>query len=260
LSSAEAELKAAIYGEKEMMLAESLIKFLGFEIRAKIIWTDSSAARSVMTRLGTGSKMKHLQAAELYLQEKVRMKELEVLKCSTSWNPADVLTKFVSEELMKKYLGLMGMVVWDDSEVVSTCVENTYGGRFSTNTMRTWFKRTMVLGMMGTVKAGDTCLTGDCEIKVHSNHLKANTPDSMMWLYVMLFLMLLCILLGCVGGWRLRGWLTAPTKEKAIRGPAPKKQVKTMMVQSQTRYAWDRADPRFVPLVEREHGAWGPFL
>ena len=156
LSSAEAELKAAIYGEKEMMLAESLIKFLGFEIKSKIIWTDSSAARSVMTRLGTGSKMKHLQAAELYLQEKVRMKELEVLKCSTNWNPADVLTKFVSEELMKKYLGLMGMVVWDDSEVVSTCVENTYGGRFSTNTMRTWFKRTMVLGMMGTVKASRT--------------------------------------------------------------------------------------------------------
>ena len=248
MSSAEAELKAAIYGEKEMMLAESLIKFLGFEIKSKIIWTDSSAARSVMTRLGTGSKMKHLQAAELYLQEKVRMKELEVLKCSTNWNPADVLTKFVSEELMKKYLGLMGMVVWDDSEVVSTCVEDTHGGRFSTNTMRTWFKRTMVLGMMGPVKAGDTCLTDDCE----------DTPDSMMWLYVMLFMMMLFMLLGCVGGWHLRGWLTVPAK--AVRGPAPKKQVKNMMCQSQTRYAWDRADPRFVPLGEREQGAWGPFL
>ena len=79
-----------------------------------------------------------------------------------------------------------------------------------------------------------------------------------MWLYVMLFVMLLCILLGCVGGWHLRGWLTTPTK--AIRGPAPKKQVKTMMVQSQTRYAWDRAEPRFVPLGEREQGAWGPFV
>ena len=218
-----------------------------------------------MTRLGTGSKLKHLQAAELYLQEKVRMKELEVLKCSTSWNPADVLTKYVSEELMKKYLGLMGMVVWDASDVVSTCVENTFGGRFSTNTMRTWFKRTMVLGMLGTVKATDTCLTGNCDLEFYakSNPTKASNPDSsMMMVCVMLFLMLLCVFIGCVGGWRLRGWWGgfAVKKEKAIRAPAPKKQVRAMMVQAQTRYAWDRAEPRFVPLSEREHGAWGPFL
>ena len=66
---------------------------------------------------------------------------------------------------------LMGTVLWDDSEVVSTCVEDTFGGRFSTNTMRTWFKRTMVLGMLGTVKTGDTCRSGDCDVQVH---LKSN--------------------------------------------------------------------------------------
>jgi hypothetical protein len=69
-------------------------------------------------------------------------------------------------------------------------------------------------------------------------------------------------LVGLLWGWRLRGWrsdLGAPKKEK-VRGPAPKKQVRTMMSQAQTRYAWDRAEPRFVPLGEREQGAWGPFV
>ena len=112
--------------------------------------------------------------------------------------------------------------------------------------------------MLGTVKAG-TCRSGDCDVQVHSksNPLKANPQDSMMWLWVMLFLMLLCVIMGCMGGWRLRGWWSGfgtPKKEKAMR--APKKAVRTMMVQAQTRYAFDRVEPRFVPLGERDHGAW----
>ncbi len=132
-------------------------------------------------------------------------------------------------------------------------------GSFSANTMRTWFQRTMVLGMLGTVKAGDTCRSGDCDVQVHlkSNPLKVTPQDSTMWLWVMSFVMLLCVIMGGMCGWRLHGWwggLGAPKKEKAIR--APKKVVRTMMVQAQTRYAFDRVEPRFVPLGELEHGAW----
>ncbi len=198
-----------------------------------------------MTRLGTGSKMKHLQAAELYLQEKVRTKELEVLKCSTLWNPADVLTKYVSEELMVKYLNLLGMVYWDDTETVSTIVEQKSEGKFSTNSMRTWFKRSMVIGMLATARAGDTCSSGQCDVQVH---LKSNSQDSMMYMWVMLGVMLLCMILGCMCGWRLRGWWSGLG--------LPKKPVRNMLCQSQTRYARDRAEPRFLPLAEREHGAW----
>jgi hypothetical protein len=277
MSFGEAELRAGTSCAMEVMYVKNLISDMLIEVEGvPKLWMDSKAAIGTAKRLGPGKmrhvqarelllqemvqekmidvekdpKLKHLQAAELYLQEKVRTKELEVLKCSTTWNPADVLTKYVSEELMKKYLGLMGMVLWNDRETVSACVDETkIGGRFGTNTIRTWFKRTMVMGMMGMVKADDTCRTGDCDVQVYpkSNLLKANTPDSMMWLYAMLFLMMLCILMGCVGGWRLRGWWS---------GLGAPKKVRSMMVQAQTRYAYDRVEPRFVPLGEREHGAW----
>ena len=33
-------------------------------------------------------------------------------------------------------------------------------------------------------------------------------------------------------------------------------QQRDVATQSQVRFAWGRAEPRFVPLADREHGAW----
>ncbi len=59
---------------------------------------------------------------------------------------------------------------------------------------------------------------------------------------------LMCILVGVVLGWKPRGWFGDLKK-----GEKKSRSVKT---QSQTRYAWDRAEPRFILLTELMQGSW----
>ncbi len=58
----------------------------------------------------------------------------------------------------------------------------------------------------------------------------------------------ICILINLVLGWKLRGWCGDSKKEA--------KRSRSVKTQSQTRYAWDRSEPRFVPLAERDQGSW----
>lgn len=52
--SAEAELMAAIAGEVEMHCAAHLLQELGETVKEKLLWTDSWARKSVLTRIGPG--------------------------------------------------------------------------------------------------------------------------------------------------------------------------------------------------------------
>ena len=53
--------------------------------------SDSSAARGVLIRLGTG-KLRHLELKHLWVQKVVARKEVEIHWISPQRNPADVLT------------------------------------------------------------------------------------------------------------------------------------------------------------------------
>ena len=57
-----------------------------------VIGTDSSAAKGMTARLGAG-RVRHLEAKFMWIQEKVRDKEIEVKKVKTDDNRADMLTK-----------------------------------------------------------------------------------------------------------------------------------------------------------------------
>jgi hypothetical protein len=109
LSSAEAELKSAIYGERESCALKSLLDFLEFPTKPVVIWTDSTASKSFLQRLGAGSKMKHLQAGCFYIQEKVNAKVIKVCKVRSEDNPADCLTKFLNAETLFRHLSRIGI-------------------------------------------------------------------------------------------------------------------------------------------------------
>ena len=64
-----------------------------------------------------------------------------------------------------------------------------------------------------------------------------------MTLTMCVILMCLCIVVGASLGWKLRAWF----------GDVKQRTVKT---QSQTRYAWSRGEPRFMPLPDKEQGVW----
>ena len=64
---------------------------------------------------------------------------------------------------------------------------------------------------------------------------------------MILMTVLTMILDGVVMGWKFRGWMQTSTKTTKGRN------AKT---QSQCRYAYDRVEPRFVPLSECDQGCW----
>ena len=68
----------------------------------------------------------------------------------------------------------------------------------------------------------------------------------------LLVVLLVGIMLGIFFGWRAHGWWSS----FARRPTNTVTQQRDVATQSQVRFAWGRAEPRFVPLADREHGAW----
>ena len=70
-------------------------------IKAK---TDASAAIGIASRLGVG-KVRHIEVNQLWLQEKVYEKKIEIIKVPTEENIADVLTKAVDSTKLDWHIG-----------------------------------------------------------------------------------------------------------------------------------------------------------
>ena len=101
LSSAESEfhatVKAAVEGIGILTLAES------YGDRCKIrLHVDASAALGVIQRKGIG-KLRHLHTGALWLQEQQVRNVVAFQKISGLTNPADLLTKHLSREVIDKY-------------------------------------------------------------------------------------------------------------------------------------------------------------
>ena len=70
-----------------------------------VVNTDASAAKGMASMRGAG-KVRHIEVAQLWVQEKVSTGEIKVVKVSTSGNVADALTKHVTGE------GIMNHIKW----------------------------------------------------------------------------------------------------------------------------------------------------
>ena len=65
-------------------------------------FSDSSSAISFAKRRGLG-KNRHVATRYLWLQERVALKHLKVLKIGTDDNPADIFTKCLSREVLDRH-------------------------------------------------------------------------------------------------------------------------------------------------------------
>ena len=65
--------------------------------------TDASAAIGISMRTGLG-KLRHMDTNQLWVQEKVRKGEVEIVKVPTWENIADTLTKYVNKESIGKHM------------------------------------------------------------------------------------------------------------------------------------------------------------
>ena len=70
--------------------------------------TDATAAMGIARRLGVG-RIRHLDTSLLWIQAKVRDKELHLSKIAGKENPGDCLTKYLSGPEIKAHLARMGL-------------------------------------------------------------------------------------------------------------------------------------------------------
>ena len=109
LSSAEAELVAMGKAAAELIGVGAMSRDFGDETDG-VLHADSSAAIAIAKRRGSG-KLRHINIASLWIQEKIEQKELTVKKVSGLANPADMMTKHLGREKLETYMRTVGQEV-----------------------------------------------------------------------------------------------------------------------------------------------------
>ena len=117
LSSAESELYAGCAGLVDGIQIATVLRFLlgdehvcpndGSRVRLKL-YCDSSAARGVMQRLGSG-KIKHINIRHLWVQDLLKKRLFELNKVPTKHNVADLNTKKLSKHRRDYLMSLIPM-------------------------------------------------------------------------------------------------------------------------------------------------------
>ena len=73
---------------------------------------DSSAAKRITARKGAG-RVRHIEARELWVQDRVAPGKLKIVKAKAVDNVADGLTKHVDKQKMEQYMKTRGSVLGD---------------------------------------------------------------------------------------------------------------------------------------------------
>ena len=107
LSSAEAELDGITKGPSTSMGLHSIAAGLGIEWVLELT-TDSAAALGRCRRRGLG-QFRHLAAADLWVQDRVRAGAFKISKVLGTENMSYVLTKFVDRATVCNHICTMGL-------------------------------------------------------------------------------------------------------------------------------------------------------
>eukprot|EP00973_Karenia_brevis_P051121 7100360-Karenia_brevis.AAC.1 len=101
-SSGEAELYGLNKAASEALGIKAIAADLGlaYDIDLEV---DANATLGIVTRSGMG-KMRHLDVAELWLQEAIKLRRFRVHKVQGKNNTADILTKHVEAELLSRHM------------------------------------------------------------------------------------------------------------------------------------------------------------
>ena len=109
LSSGEAELVAAVKMSTELLGVMQLAQEWGMVMEGRV-YVDSSAALGAVARRGCG-KMRHVKIGMLWIQEKAEEGELVYNKVSGEYNPADLMTKALTQNVLDRHLKKIGQSI-----------------------------------------------------------------------------------------------------------------------------------------------------
>ena len=107
LSPAEAELIGISKGAAQGLGLQSIARDLGIDFGLKIM-SDATAAIGISRRRGLG-KVRHLATADLWMQDRIRKGDFALEIFWGTDNPADMLTKHVSKDIILKHMVALGL-------------------------------------------------------------------------------------------------------------------------------------------------------
>ena len=183
-SSGVAELLSLNKAGASAILVQQILELANIPVQA-VAGTDSSAAKGIAHRVGSG-RVRHLRIQDLWIQERVRQKEIKVEKLDTATNRADIGTKYLDGNRIETLLKLMGLDTRGRSS--SLCVGCVIaGGSASTS---------QVLKLV----AAATCVRGagssPVEFQVATLEMETSQKkDSNLVLYLLVFLVIYTTLL-----------------------------------------------------------------
>ena len=70
-----------------------------------------NVGKSIASRFGASRKTKHVELRYLYVQELVASGMVRVKKVLGTLNPADILTKYIAKETLRRHLPTFGFEV-----------------------------------------------------------------------------------------------------------------------------------------------------
>ena len=107
LTSAESEYYALTEGGCSGLGLQSL--FADWNLKLQLsLHTDSSSAKAIASRRGTGKSTRRIQTRMLWLQERVAAKHLRIMKVASESDPADMLTKALGRLKIEEFCAEIG--------------------------------------------------------------------------------------------------------------------------------------------------------
>jgi hypothetical protein len=107
LSSGEAELTAVVKCSCECIGMVQLAADWGLMLDADVL-VDSTAALGVVNRKGAG-RLRHVRVGKLWIQQVQEDGDLRYRKVKGTQNPADMITKYLNNSEITKYLVMVGI-------------------------------------------------------------------------------------------------------------------------------------------------------
>ena len=118
LSSAEAELYAIGLGVSESLFVKTLLIESRITTACDVtLYTDSSAAKSMVSHFGSSKKAKLIELHYFYYQDLMKDGIIILRNVLGTQNPADILTKNVNFDTLSRHLTAVGIL--SDSDFIS---------------------------------------------------------------------------------------------------------------------------------------------
>ena len=105
LSSGESELAAVVKGAGEALGYQSGLQDFGANLPIEL-HSDATVAIGMCRREGLG-RVRHLSTSDLWVQQLVRHKRIQLFKCGTLDNISDILTKGMARDRTLYLMNLM---------------------------------------------------------------------------------------------------------------------------------------------------------